>query len=58
MLALSGNEAVAQALKAFKDMIMQEVLAVELSSDTTNYAYQTEEKLSGDVLAIGLTKHS
>ena len=57
-LALSGDEVVAQALKAFKEMILQEVLGVELSSDTTSHAYQTEEKLSGGVIAIGLTKHN
>jgi len=57
-LALSGDEVVAQALKAFKEMILQEVLAVELSSDTTSHTYQTEEKLSGGVIAIGLTKHN
>lgn len=58
LLALSGNESVGQALKAFKETIMQEVLAVELSSDVASHAYQTQEKLSGDVIAIGLTKHS
>lgn len=58
LLALSGNDSVGQALKAFKETIMQEVLAVELSSDVASHAYQTQEKLSGDVIAIGLTKHS
>lgn len=58
LLALSGNESAGQALKAFKETIMQEVLAVELSSDVASHAYQTQEKLSGDVIAIGLTKHS
>lgn len=57
-LALQADEVAMQAIAAHKDMIMQEVLAVELGDDVSAHTYTTDEKLAGGVIKLGLTRHA
>lgn len=56
-VAIKGDDMVGHALRVHKDMIMSEVLGVELDEDVTAMDHQSEEKLAGGMIQIGLTKY-